>query len=92
MELDHTIDGKLIDPKPAVPKGGGQSSAPQSSYQSHAPRQQQSGGEKIFVGGLHQSVTESSFSDYFSQFGGVKETLLMMDRDTGRPRGYIPHS
>jgi RNA-binding protein Musashi len=96
MELDHTIDGKLIDPKPAVPKGsGGQQQAngpPSSSYQSNnGPPRQQGGGEKIFVGGLHQTVTESSFADYFSQFGGVRETLLMMDRETGRPRGYFSY-
>jgi RNA recognition motif-containing protein len=43
---------------------------------------------KLFVGNLAYSVTENALQDMFSQYGVVTEVALMMDRDTGRPRGF----
>lgn len=43
---------------------------------------------KIFVGGLNPEVTENEFREYFSKFGGVKDAVIMFDRNTNRSRGF----
>src|SRR5271169_3752193 len=43
---------------------------------------------KLFVGNLDFNVTENELQDAFAAHGTVVETNLMMDRDTGRPRGF----
>jgi len=43
---------------------------------------------KLFVGNLSFNTTENDLNDAFSAFGTVTETNLMMDRETGRPRGF----
>ena len=43
---------------------------------------------KIFVGNLSFNTTENDLQDAFAAHGTVTETNLMMDRATGRPRGF----
>ena len=43
---------------------------------------------KLFVGNLSFNTTENSLNDAFAAFGTVTETNLMMDRMSGRPRGF----
>jgi RNA recognition motif-containing protein len=43
---------------------------------------------KLFVGNLSFNTTENDLQDAFAAFGNVTETNLMMDRTTGRPRGF----
>ncbi len=43
---------------------------------------------KLFVGNLSFNTTEPQLRDAFSEFGAVNEINLMMDRETGRPRGF----
>ena len=43
---------------------------------------------KLFVGNLSFNTTENSLQDAFAAHGTVVETNLMMDRATGRPRGF----
>lgn len=43
---------------------------------------------KLFVGNLSFNTTENDLNDAFAAFGTVTETNLMMDRMTGRPRGF----
>ncbi|KUJ15728.1 RNA-binding domain-containing protein [Mollisia scopiformis] len=52
------------------------------------PRDEQERTSKIFVGGVSQEATEQDFKEYFMQFGRVVDATLMMDKDTGRPRGF----
>ena len=70
MVREHFLDGKIIDPKRAI------------------PRPEQSKTQKCFVGGLPQTVTQDSFKQLFQQFGHVLDSTVMMDKDTGRPRGF----
>ena len=43
---------------------------------------------KLFVGNLSFDVTENDLHDAFAAHGTVVETNMMMDRATGRPRGF----
>jgi RNA recognition motif-containing protein len=43
---------------------------------------------KLFVGNLSFNTTENDLQDAFSAHGTVLETNLMMDRMTGKPRGF----
>ncbi|KND88857.1 putative RNA-binding protein, partial [Tolypocladium ophioglossoides CBS 100239] len=70
MVKEHFLDGKIIDPKRAI------------------PRDEQEKTSKIFVGGVSQETTDQEFRDFFAQFGRVVDATLMMDKDTGRPRGF----
>ncbi|KAL2110296.1 hypothetical protein VUR80DRAFT_1367 [Thermomyces stellatus] len=70
MVKEHFLDGKIIDPKRAI------------------PRDEQEKTSKIFVGGVSQETTDQEFREYFQQFGRVVDATLMMDKDTGRPRGF----
>jgi RNA recognition motif-containing protein len=43
---------------------------------------------KLFVGNLSFNITENDLQDAFAAHGTVLEANLMMDRATGRPRGF----
>lgn len=70
LSREHFLDGKLIDPKRAI------------------PREEQDKTAKIFVGGVGSDVTEEDFTKFFEQYGTVIDAQLMIDKDTGRPRGF----
>ncbi|SJX66186.1 related to HRP1-subunit of cleavage factor I [Sporisorium reilianum f. sp. reilianum] len=99
---EHYLDGKVIDPKRAIPRpqrdsnfnahhNGGQG---QASYNHNSGGAGGGGGgynaqsQKLFVGGLPASVTPASFRMFFEQFGTLAECTCMMDRETGNPRGF----
>lgn len=69
----HTLDGKKIDPKHATPKN-----RPKQSNRT----------KKIFVGGVSQDTSSEEVKAYFSQFGKVEETVMLMDQQTKRHRGF----
>ena len=43
---------------------------------------------KLFIGGLHPDCDEASLREYWEQFGVVAAVIVMMDRQTGRSRGF----
>lgn len=43
---------------------------------------------KLYVGNLSFSTTEAQLRETFEAFGQVASASLVMDRDTGRPRGF----
>lgn len=45
-------------------------------------------GTKLFVGNLSFNTTQNQLQDAFSQHGVVVEVALMLDRETGRSRGF----
>jgi len=46
-------------------------------------------GTRLYVGNLSYNVTEPELKDVFSENGrNVKEVKVVLDRDTGRPRGF----
>jgi RNA recognition motif-containing protein len=44
--------------------------------------------KKLYVGNLPYSCSEAELQDLFGQHGEVASVALIMDRDTGRPRGF----
>ena len=45
-------------------------------------------GNKLYVGNLAYSVRDESLHQAFSQFGAVTSAKVMMDRETGRSKGF----
>lgn len=46
-------------------------------------------GTRLYVGNLSYNVTEPELKDVFGENGRVvKEVKVVLDRDTGRPRGF----
>jgi RNA recognition motif-containing protein len=71
----HTIDGKQVDCKRAIPKDDPN---PESRFAS----------KKIFVGGMKREITQDQLQEYFSQYGTLTECLLVKDKATGLSRGF----
>jgi RNA recognition motif-containing protein len=45
-------------------------------------------GKKLYVGNLAYSVTDSTLQQIFSAHGNVQSAQVIMDRDTGRSKGF----
>jgi RNA recognition motif-containing protein len=45
-------------------------------------------GKKLYVGNLPYTVSASDLEQLFSQFGGVQSAQVIVDRDTGRSKGF----
>lgn len=43
---------------------------------------------RIYVGNLSFGTTEAQLRDLFGQSGEVSEVKVVLDRETGRPRGF----
>lgn len=70
----HQLDGKLVEPKVAVPR----KTNPKLVMRTR----------KIFVGGLSSSTSLEDIKAYFEQFSKVKEAMLAYDKITNRHRGF----
>jgi RNA recognition motif-containing protein len=42
----------------------------------------------IYVGNLPFSTTDEGLKDIFTKFGEVQSAKIIIDRETGRPRGF----
>lgn len=45
-------------------------------------------GKKLYVGNLPFSATDQILTDTFSQCGTVESSKIIMDRDSGRSKGF----
>lgn len=100
MVKEHYLDGKIVRPSISTPTktpsrflnyrtDSSLSLLPIKIDPKRAiPRDEQERTSKIFVGGVSQDANEQDFKDYFTQFGRVVDATLMIDKDTGRPRGF----
>jgi len=76
---EHVIDGKKLDIKIAVPRDEiGRAEAP--------PKERRTC--KIFAGGITLETTKADLEEYFSKYGPIVEASVMVDRVSGRPRGF----
>lgn len=44
--------------------------------------------KKLYVGNLSYAVTEEDLRSLFSTYGEVEDVKIIIDRETGRPRGF----
>jgi cold-inducible RNA-binding protein len=44
--------------------------------------------KRLYVGNLSYTTSEMTLRDLFGQAGTVSEAKVMLDRETGRPRGF----
>lgn len=85
----HSIDGRMVEAKKAVPRDDQQSVNRNSNGGVASPGPSNSAKtKKIFVGGLASTVTENDFKKYFGQFGTITDVVVMYDHGTQRPRGF----
>ncbi|XP_075148201.1 ribonucleoprotein RB97D-like [Haematobia irritans] len=75
----HIIDGRNVDSKPALPRS--ETNRQNGGASNDAVR-------KIFVGGLKDNHDEQNLQDHFQQFGNVLTVKILLDRTTGRKRGF----
>ncbi|HEV3144346.1 MAG TPA: RNA-binding protein [Gemmataceae bacterium] len=45
-------------------------------------------GQKLYVGNLSYDMTDSDLSNLFAAHGAVQSAQVIMDRDTGRSKGF----
>jgi RNA recognition motif-containing protein len=45
-------------------------------------------GRRLYVGNLSYNTTEMALREAFGQVGTVADAKVVMDRETGRPRGF----
>jgi RNA recognition motif-containing protein len=45
-------------------------------------------GSRIYVGNLSFNTTSDTIREEFTKYGEVTDVHVVMDRDTGRPRGF----
>jgi len=73
----HTIDGRTVQPKRAVPRED--SSHPGANVTVN----------KIFIGGIRDKpVAKDDLEMYFGAFGTIKDCVIMVERETNKPRGF----
>uniref|UniRef100_A0A1D1XS46 DAZ-associated protein 1 n=1 Tax=Anthurium amnicola TaxID=1678845 RepID=A0A1D1XS46_9ARAE len=83
----HTIDGRMVEAKKAVPRQDQHILNRNINSPVHgSPGPART--KKIFVGGLASTVTESDFRKYFERFGTITDVVVMYDHNTQRPRGF----
>ncbi|XP_049356146.1 heterogeneous nuclear ribonucleoprotein 1-like [Solanum verrucosum] len=75
LEEEHIIDGRTVEVKKTVPK--------EDMQVKGSPKT-----KKIFVSGLPLTLTEDELKEYFSSYGHVLEQQIMLDRESGRSRGF----
>ncbi|TFY76115.1 hypothetical protein EWM64_g7896, partial [Hericium alpestre] len=79
---------------PYTPQEGGYGATAVGTERSVRPSEMKDEGQehqratKLFIGGLAGSVTSESMREFFSQFGKVVDSTVMLDRETGRSKGF----
>lgn len=80
LKLRHLLDGKELDCKKAIRREQLQNEV----VKEESPVQT----KKLFVGGLLQTTTEDELRAYFEQFGIIEDLIIMIDKMTGKSRGF----
>ncbi|KAH8241338.1 hypothetical protein KR032_008519, partial [Drosophila birchii] len=88
----HCIDNKNVETKRALPRHdfikGGTGGIRATNASSCGMGMAGAKTSKIFLGGLKDCHDEKSICEYFSQFGKISHVKLLLDRETGRMRGF----
>lgn len=87
MVREHFLDGKVVSAAPQL-VGCRQLMVVQIDPKRAIPRQEHQRATKLFIGGLAGTVTSESMREFFSQYGTVVDSTVMLDRETGRSKGF----
>src|SRR4051812_46735591 len=68
--------------------GGGVPAPRHRPCMNAALRRRRTMATNIYVGNLAWGVTDADLEQMFSQYGTVRKAQVVMDRDTGRSRGF----
>ncbi|CDR94337.1 ribonucleoprotein, putative [Babesia bigemina] len=77
LATSHKIDNVLVDVKQAIKKERARDLVPIREDVN-----------RIFVGGISDSVSEEEFKDYFARYGTVVSYNFIVDKTTNKPRGF----
>ncbi|KAI9349495.1 hypothetical protein DFJ73DRAFT_643320, partial [Zopfochytrium polystomum] len=88
LSLKHVLDDRNLEVKRAVPRPSVQTPHHSQGPSSNSYQTPQARSDKIFIGGLMPTTTESALRSHFAPYGDILECVLMVDRATGRPRGF----
>ncbi|KAI6211296.1 hypothetical protein M3Y96_00418600 [Aphelenchoides besseyi] len=73
----HIIDDKKVDAKRAVPRSE-QTLRGETNVSTN----------RLYVCGITEQLSEETLRDYFNKFGHVEKTNIVLDKHTGKPRGF----
>lgn len=79
LKEKHEIDGREVDPKPAMSK---------DAMRVQTVQMGRAKAVKIFVGGIAPTTTDEDFKKHFAQYGEIASADLLKDRESQRPRGF----
>ncbi|ORM39528.1 putative RNA-binding protein [Babesia sp. Xinjiang] len=77
LATSHKIDNVVVDVKQAIKKERARDLVPTREDVN-----------RIFVGGISDTVTEEEFKEYFEKFGPVMNYNFIVDKATNKPRGF----
>lgn len=72
----HTIDGREVEPKRAVPREDAGKPEAQVTV------------KKIFIAGVKDDVEEQDLRDYFGSYGNITGVNIVVDKATGKRKGF----
>ncbi|KAI6206283.1 hypothetical protein M3Y94_00891200 [Aphelenchoides besseyi] len=73
----HVIDDKKVDAKRAIPRNE-QTVRGETNVST----------SRLYVAGITEQLTEEKLRDYFNTFGQVEKTNIVLDKNTGKLRGF----
>ena len=96
------MDGKKVECKIAIPKEKKQKASKKkrknpnqrgrgysgTSNSSDEEKKASIRDRKVFIGGLPHTITEADLKKFFSDYGELEDYVVMVDRMTGKPRGF----
>ena len=86
MVKEHYLDGKIVSHHHFLTSTS--LTSPKIDPKRAIPRLEHQRTQKLFVGGLAPSVTAETLTTYFSQHGSVIDATVMVDRESGRSKGF----
>lgn len=88
MVREHYLDGKIASTLVIHKVRGLLMITKKIDPKRAIPRQEHQRAQKLFIGGLPGHVTSDSMREFFSKYGKVIDSTVMLDRETGRSKGF----